>query len=139
MSHSEARVQQEIRLSATLTGSNLWRNNVGALKDERGIPVRYGLANDSSAMNKSLKSSDLIGATPITITPDMVGQTVAVFTSIEVKEEGWRYTGNKREVAQKRWIDLVRSMGGFAGFASSVADFLEIVRRAPVDTSVKSD
>lgn len=127
---SEARVQQEIRIASIVTGSNLLRNNVGALLDKRGVPVRYGLANESKEENERIKSSDLIGWTQVTITPEMVGETFAVFTSVEVKEEGWSgYTGKGREVAQKRWIDLVKSVGGFAGFASSVAQFMEIVRR----------
>lgn len=129
MSQSEARVQQEIRLASIVTGSNLLRNNVGALLDKRGVPVRYGLANESKAQNEKLKSSDLIGWTQVTITPDMVGRTFAVFTSVEVKEDGWVYTGTGREVAQKRWVDLVLAAGGLAGFANSVGEFLEIVRR----------
>lgn len=139
MSKSETRAQQEVRLSAALTGTHLYRNNVGALLDARGVPVRFGLANESKEENKVIKSSDLIGWTQVTITPEMVGQTVAVFTSIETKREGWQYKGDAHETAQLKWINLVRSFGGIAGFASSVADFLDIVRRRPVDTSVKSD
>lgn len=129
MSQSEARVQQEIRIASIVTGSNLLRNNVGVLPDARGVPVRFGAANESKEENERLKSSDLIGWTEVTITPDMVGRTFAVYTSVEVKEEGWIYRATKREIAQKRWNDLVGASGGFSGFASNVAQFLEIVRR----------
>ncbi len=119
---SEAAVQQEIRLESARRGWRLWRNNNGACKDENGRLIRYGLANDSAKMNQEIKSSDLVGITPVIITPEMVGQTVGVFTSIEVKRQGWHYTGTGREAAQKKWIDLVISLGGHSGFAADVED-----------------
>ena len=129
MAKSEARVQQDIRLAGTLTGTTLLRNNVGVLKDARGVPVRYGLANESKEENARIKSHDLIGWTEVTITPDMVGQTVAVFTSVEVKAELWTCRDREREIAQAKWGDLVLKSGGYAGFASNVHTFMEIVRR----------
>ena len=37
---SEAAVQNRIRLEASDKGLRIWRNNVGVLMDDRGIPVR---------------------------------------------------------------------------------------------------
>ena len=118
-------------------GGVLWRNNVGSLLDRRGIPVRYGLANDSKKMNQYVKSSDRIGFTPVKITADMVGQVVAVFTAIEMKESDWVFPNptNKREyehcVAQLRFHDIVRGGGGFAGFATNVNDYYQIIKLKP--------
>ena len=56
------------------------------------------------------------------ITPEMVGTTVGVFTSFEVKRPGWKYTGTPREAAQESWLTLVRSLGGIARFVSSLGD-----------------
>ena len=120
---------QDVRLGASLMGSVLCRNNVGVLKDSRGIPVRYGLANESKAQNSYLKSSDYIGWSKVTITPDMVGTTVAVFTSIETKAEQWVFGGTERELAQERWINTVKEAGGLAGFANCLADFMKIVSK----------
>lgn len=115
---SESWAQSAIRLEAAQKGVRLFRNNVGALKDERGVPVRYGLANDNAALNKRLKSSDLIGWRPLTITPDMVGKIVAQFLAREVKAPGWTYRGDPHEQAQANFIHLVQADGGDAGFAT---------------------
>jgi hypothetical protein len=76
------------------------------------VPVRYGLQPGSS---------DLIGWRTVTITPEMVGQQVAVFTSIEVKTP----TGRVKP-EQQQWLDAVLSAGGIAGVARSVEDALRI-------------
>ena len=104
---SEAQVQRDCRLEASKKGHRLWRNNVGAGKLENGSFLRWGLANESAAVNHIMKSSDLIG-----IRKD------GVFMAREVKPIGWRYTGTEREVAQLNFIKLVVAMGGDACFAS---------------------
>lgn len=117
---SEAAVQAAVRLEAARKGVRLFRNNVGALKDERGRLVRYGLANDSKQVNEICKSGDLIGWRPLLIGPQHMGTVVAQFVSRECKEPGWRYTGTEREVAQLNWAQLVTAGGGDAAFCSGV-------------------
>jgi hypothetical protein len=113
---SESAVSNGVRLAISRRGDCAWRNNVGALVDERGVPVRYGLCNDSKALNRVCKSGDLIGIERVTVTPAMVGTQVGVFSSWEVKEHGWQYRGNAHEVAQLAWINLVIAHGGRARF-----------------------
>lgn len=108
----EARVQDAARLEASKMGWRLWRQNVGALKDETGRIVRYGLCNDTPAMNKRIKSSDLIGIRPVIITPAMVGTTLGQFVAREVKRDGWKYKGTEHEQAQLRFGEIVTSLGG---------------------------
>lgn len=115
---SEAAVQTQVRLDAARAGIPTWRNNVGVLLDKRGVPVRFGLANDSSAVNKRFKSADLIGIKPVTVTPQMVGSVIGQFWSRECKHAGWKYRGDDHEQAQRRWAELVLAHGGDAGFAS---------------------
>ena len=116
---SEAAVQNRIRLEASAKGLRIWRNNVGVLMDERGIPVRFGLANDSKQMNENIKSSDLIGIRPVLITQAHVGTIIGQFVAREVKEGKWHYTGSKRELAQLRYLELVVSLGGDGAFANA--------------------
>lgn len=115
---SEAWAQSAVRMEAGQKGVKLWRNNVGALLDKAGRLVRYGLANDSEQLNAVIKSADLVGWRPLTVTPAHVGQRVAQFVSREIKEPGWQYTGTPREQAQLSWANLVNAAGGDARFCS---------------------
>lgn len=128
---SESATQQLIRRDFPLvTRGQIWRNNSGAFKDEEGRLIRFGLGNDSPALNKVVKSSDLIGITPVQVTPEMVGYWLGVFTAIEVKEPGWvQRPGDKRASAQAAFHDIVRAACGYAGFATHVDDMHRIIRR----------
>ena len=114
---SEGAVQANERLAASDAGGVLWRNNSGAVLDAYGRLIRYGLANDSKRVNETTKSSDLVGITPMVITPDMVGTTLGLFTAVECKAEGWKFTGTKREKAQLNFINIVNGMGGIGRFS----------------------
>jgi hypothetical protein len=116
---SEAAVQQQVRYDAAKSGDILWRNNLGMFMDDRGVPVRYGLANDSKQMNQRVKSADLVGIRRVLITPAMVGTTVGVFMSRECKHGDWRWTGSDREQAQLAWASLVWSFGGDAAIVTA--------------------
>lgn len=117
---TEADVQNSIRIEGAKIRMILWRNNSGALQDVKGRLVRYGLGNDSTASNKLLKSSDLIGI--------WGGR----FVSIECKASGWQdpFAPNAtrrptpREEAQKAWLTLVACQGGYACFATCWEDVL---------------
>jgi len=121
---SESIIQSEIMMHAALYGIVLTRNNVGCgqfVDDETGNKsfVRFGLFNASREQQAKLKSSDLIGIIPPT----------GRFIAIEVKREGWKYTGTPREVAQKAFIDFVIARGGIAGFCQNVDDFSRLISR----------
>lgn len=118
--NSETYVQSEIRLAAPRNGMLLYRNNVGALLDKRGVPVRYGLCNDNKKLNDAIKSADLIGIRKLLITQAMVGTTIGQFASVEVKKRGWKPGEDPaREGAQKQWATLVLSWGGYACITQS--------------------
>jgi len=126
----ESATASHIRLNAAQSGIELWRNNNGAFQDESGRWIRYGICNDSKKLADNVKSSDFIGITPVVITPDMVGQTIGVFTAIETKPSGWKLLpSDKRGWAQKAFHDIVIRAGGFAGFASTIEQFKRIVKK----------
>jgi hypothetical protein len=111
---TEQTIQQRIRIACSTGNTRLFRNNTGTLKDANGRPVQFGLCKGSA---------DLIGWRTVTITPEMVGSTVAVFLSIEVKTP----TGRLRH-EQRQWLDAVQAAGGIAGVARSVEDAATLLR-----------
>ena len=112
-------VQNQIRMMAPQRGAILMRNNCGALKDEKGRIVRFGLYNDSAAMNSVMKSADLIGGYKLLIKPEHVGKTVLQFMSVECKRPGWVFNkNNEHELAQQRWANYILSSGGIACFST---------------------
>lgn len=66
--------------------------------------------------------SDLIGWVPVEITPDMVGQTVAVYTAVETKAKRGRVT-----TEQAAFIAVVSGAGGRAGVARTDDDLHNIL------------
>ena len=135
---SEANVQRQIwlalgqvcRLFRLNTGkgwiSNLGPKGVHRLKDgsihieaPRPIPLGFGMPNGDPVVG----ACDLPGWTEVEITPAMVGQKVAVFTSIETK----RTSGGKTSEDQRNWMAQVQGAGGIAGVANSVESARAIV------------
>ena len=116
LSNSETKIQQEIRLAlGQRSDLRLFRNETGKLPDPRtGRWVQFGLAKGSS---------DLIGFKTIKITPEMIGQDLAVFTSIEVKTNTGQLSKN-----QHNWLQAVKKAGGITGVARTVRDALEILK-----------
>jgi hypothetical protein len=105
-SPSEHEIQQRIRLACGQGPVRLWRNNTGALIDQQGRFVRFGLCRGSS---------DLIGLRSVEITPEMVGTRIAQFVAIEVKTA----TGPVR-AEQVRFLRLVQQLGGVAAVCRSI-------------------
>ena len=114
----EADTQARLRVTAGRDGWPIWRNNNGACMDDTGRMIRYGLGNDSKRVSDKLKSSDLIGCCPVEIGVEHIGRRVGVFTAVEVKHPEWKHPVTARDRAQEKFISVVRSLGGFAGFAT---------------------
>jgi len=113
-------------------GARLFRLNVGlawtgdVIKNPDGsITIRNPRPFKSGVPGMS----DLIGWTPIKITPEMVGQTVAVYTAVETKT----LRGRVRD-AQVKFIEAVSKSGGKAGVARTDADLDKILRAGQEST-----
>ena len=92
----------------------LWRNNTGALVDQQGRFVRFGLCKGSS---------DLIGLSQVVIGPEHLGQTLALFTALEVKTARGRLSEE-----QEKFLRLVQQLGGRAGVVRCLDDALQLLR-----------
>jgi len=117
---SEAAVSSRVMLEASEKGIWLLRNNVGGGKLVKGGFVRWGLANESKAQNKIIKSSDLIGIRPLLITRSMVGSIIGQFVARETKPENWHYKATEHEIAQLAFINKAVSLGADAKFTNKV-------------------
>lgn len=107
----EQELQNQIRLAISKPNVKMFRNNVGSIEGKDGRRVTFGLC---------VGSSDLIGFTSKTITADMVGQQVAVFTALEVKTP----TG-KVSPKQRKFIEMINKHGGIGAIVRSVDDAVE--------------
>ena len=105
---TENQIQNRIRIALNQGNTRAWRNNIGVAKIH-GATVNFGIPGKGG--------SDLIGMHSMTITPEHVGRTVAVFLAIECKSA----TG-KPTPEQQAFIAFVRSQGGIAGIARSEED-----------------
>jgi len=92
----ETKIQNRIMMDMSEKGYLVWRNQVGLFKTLDGRTVNIGIKG----------SSDLMAVKPTVITPEMVGQTLAVFVAVEVKTS----TGRQSE-PQKKWQKAVEKMG----------------------------
>ena len=107
-SPSEHEIQQRIRLACGRGAVRLWRNNTGALVDQQGRYVRFGLCKGSS---------DLIGLRALEITPELVGQRLAQFVALEIKT-----TQGVLSPVQRAFLRLVQELGGVAAVCRSVEE-----------------
>lgn len=115
---SEAAIQNLVKAEASRCGARLWRNNLGAVTTIDNRFIRFGLANESSSVNKIIKSADLIGIRPLLITQDYVGKIIGQFLSREIKHSRWLYSATEIERAQLAWANLINNLGGDACFAN---------------------
>ena len=122
----ETKLQNSVMLALSQAGCTIWRNETAGVWVGRPVH-REGqlvtLANARMIQAGLCKGScDLIGITPVTITPDMIGKTIGVFTAQEIKTRAGRTTQE-----QDRFIAAVRAAGGIAGVVRSPADALELL------------
>ena len=83
----ESLASDNVLLAANANGCRLYRNNSGVAYDEKSNrPIFFGLGNDGVKNDESIRTHDWIGWHQVTITPDMVGKKLAVFTAIDAKK-----------------------------------------------------
>lgn len=127
---AEVDLMRRLQKLASTLGARLFRQNSGMGwigKVERGPGVKR--LNPGDVVLRNARPfhagfdglSDLGGWSPVVITPEMVGETIAVYTQVEVKD-GARVTDE-----QANWIKAVNKAGGRAGIARNEKDLAEIL------------
>jgi hypothetical protein len=101
-----------------------WRNNRGTAI-LNGKYVRFGIPEPRGReSDDDMKGSDRIGFTPVIITPDMVGSTVAVFTGIEIKGHG-----DRLKPGQRKWHSFLLDHGARSEIWIELADgTIDVIR-----------
>lgn len=128
-----------IMLALSAAGAVVWRNttamgwagksfplSAGQVYRARGgervildaYPIRAGLCEGSG---------DIVGMRTVTVTPDMVGQKLAVFCSWEVKHGSGRPTKSQRHFA-----DFVTAAGGIGAVVRSETEALATIKASRV-------
>lgn len=130
----EADFMRRCMKRATDLSARLFRHNVGQAWTGDVTKNRDGsitIHNPRPFKSGVPGMSDLIGWTPVKVTADMVGQTVAVYTAVETK------TGRGRASdVQKNFIAAVVKSGGLAGIARTDCDLDNILRQGGTSTQV---
>ncbi len=131
-------LMNELRKRASELGARLFRQNSGMAwvgsKIERGYPGRVAPIGPHDVVIRNARPfhsgfdglSDLGGWVPVTITTEMVGATVAIYSQVEVK-----FGKDRPTKEQLAWIDAVNKAGGRAGIARNEQDLSQILFRIP--------
>lgn len=121
MKENEVWKRSLLRAGQLYPTARLFRNNVGSGWTGPGFNLRPGQVYTAKGGERVISvprpvefgltkgSGDGIGWRTITITPDMVGRRIAVFTSLETKAGRGRATKE-----QINWCNQVNSAGGIA-------------------------
>ena len=136
MSSHETPLMKELQAAASRLGARLFRQNTGkAWIGKADAPARIAktvrlapgdvVVRNARMFHAGFEGwSDLGGWAPVTITPDMIGKTVAVYVQAEVKDKG------RATDAQLRWIDAVNRAGGIGGVIRSEDDLRALLSKS---------
>lgn len=144
MATEESNIVQRIRIAASQANNRAFRNNRGMfatmdiidhLKAALKLPDMFQIVEKFKSVVRTARrvraglecpgSGDLIGWTSVTITPEMVGKNIALFTSVEVKTDD-----GKPSYDQINFIANVQMAGGIAGIVRSPEDYIQMVNKA---------
>jgi hypothetical protein len=124
----ESEFMQRVRLAFGRGATRIFRCNAGQAwigktlhRDARAITI--GDPRPFHGMPPG--TSDLIGWHSVTVTPEMVGQRVALFLAIETKAARGRATAE-----QSNFVDVVNAAGGIGVIARTEAEIAAALHAA---------
>lgn len=132
----EGDVMRLLQRVASSLGARLFRQNTGqgwVGRVERGYPGKRVTLNPGDVVLRNARPfhagfeglSDLGGWSPLEISADMVGSTVAIYTQAEIK------AGTRPTKEQLAWIEAVQKAGGRAGVARDERELAAILDATP--------
>jgi len=130
----EQNILKTILLDVCRGSVRLWRSNAGQgwvgkthhVGSAGMVKVYPGdvVVRNAQPLRAGFKGlSDLTGYVTIEVTPDMVGEKIAVFSAVEVKAARGRASKE-----QKSFIERVLAAGGRAGIARSSEDAKKVLQ-----------
>lgn len=133
MGAKESNIFKECQIRASKLGARLWRQNSGISwagrvqrieeTDDYRLEAGCIVIHRPQAIRAGFPGiSDGGGYCMVTVTPEMVGQSLPVLLQVETKADG-AVTDE-----QRKFIAHVRSVGGRAGVARSADDVNRIVK-----------
>lgn len=121
----EQDIQSQILIAMSQAGACCFRINAGSFWSGE-ILSHDGkmllLKNPRKIQGAPEGFSDIVGVTTVTVTPQMVGRKIGVFTCIEVKKPG-----EKPKKHQENFLAQMRSRGAIAGVARSPEEAVRII------------
>jgi len=134
---TESDLMKTIQLRASENGSRLFRNNTGKAWMGKCIKITHsGVAKVEPGdvvvkfarfveFGLSVGGGDLVGITPIIITPEMVGRTFGQFTNIECKDPEGK--GVIKE-EQQNFHEQMLNLGAISGIVKSEEEYFQSIR-----------
>ena len=100
-------------------GVHRLKNGSIEIQAPRSIALGFGLVSGAPVVG----AADLVGWSTVTITPEMVGTSVAVFTSVELKAS----KNGRTSEEQSNWRKQVKDSGGIAIITNSPEEAKRLV------------
>lgn len=115
-----------ILIEASKYGARLFRRNTGRAWTGNKVTTHADgsiTIHDPRPFHAGIKGqADAYGWATVTVTPDMVGERIAVHVEVEAKTGTGRLTPE-----QASWLDVVQKAGGRAGVVRGPEDLMGIL------------
>ena len=132
---TESSLLKKFLIEYSASGHRLWRMQSGVFwngKSKRFNEKQTVMVNKGDVVIRKARRirvgfeglSDTLGFTQVTITKDMVGRTIAVFTACEIKTPNVKATKK-----QQNFIRMVNEKGGIAVIARKLEHIFEAVNK----------
>ena len=119
---TESALLRRLLLASSKLGARLFRNQIGRYRLARPTCMECQRFGRIVSSGMAIGSPDLVGWLPVTITPEHVGTTLAVFVGVEAKTaEG------KTSPQQRAFVAALERAGAVSGVVRSVEELEKLL------------